>query len=180
MKRADLIRSIEQGGCVLVRHGGKHNWYRNPVTGVSQPVPRHREIKEPLACRMIRLLLDSSIDPSSPSAHPQPLVALQAQAPGRMLLHEGQRQGLARGVAPGRLQQQVWGRSSRRHPRTCRRQGCAGHRLGELQILGLLHHHLQLLAGAQQFAGGEAVALGGEGDPVEAAAERIHAAGFEV
>ena len=40
-----------------------------------------------------------------PSAHSQPLVALQAQAPGRMALHEGHRQGLARGVAPGRLQQ---------------------------------------------------------------------------
>jgi predicted RNA binding protein YcfA (HicA-like mRNA interferase family) len=65
MKRADLIRSIEQGGCVLVRHGGKHDWYRNPATGVSQPVPRHREIKEPLARRILRLLVDSSIDPSS-------------------------------------------------------------------------------------------------------------------
>jgi len=60
MKRIDLIRSIEQGGCVLIRHGGKHDWYRNPVTGVSQPVPRHREIKESLARHIIRLLLDSS------------------------------------------------------------------------------------------------------------------------
>jgi hypothetical protein len=25
------------------------DWYRNPVTGVSQPVPRHREIKDHLA-----------------------------------------------------------------------------------------------------------------------------------
>jgi len=72
------------------------------------------------------------------------------------------------------------GRSSRRHPRTCCRQGCAGHRFGELQILGLLHHHLQLLAGPQQFGAGGAVALGREGDPVEAAAERIHAAGLQV
>jgi predicted RNA binding protein YcfA (HicA-like mRNA interferase family) len=65
MKRADLIRSIEQGGCVLVRHGGKHDWYRNPATGISQPVPTHREINEPLARRIIRLLLDSSIERSS-------------------------------------------------------------------------------------------------------------------
>ena len=49
-----------------------------------------------------------------PSAHPQPLVALQAQAPDRMALHEGHRQSLARGVAPGRLQQQVGGCSPRR------------------------------------------------------------------
>jgi predicted RNA binding protein YcfA (HicA-like mRNA interferase family) len=67
MKRADLIRTIEQGGCVLVRHGGKHDWYRNPATGVSQPVPRHIEIKEPLARRIIRLLLDSSTE--SPSGN---------------------------------------------------------------------------------------------------------------
>ncbi len=56
MKRVDLIRAIEALGCELVRHGGKHDWYRNPSTGVSQPVPRHREIKEHLAKRIIRLL----------------------------------------------------------------------------------------------------------------------------
>jgi predicted RNA binding protein YcfA (HicA-like mRNA interferase family) len=60
MKRVDLIKSIEASGCVLVRHGGRHDWYRNPATGVCQPVPRHREIKEPLARRIIRLLSDSS------------------------------------------------------------------------------------------------------------------------
>jgi len=34
---------------VLVRHGAKHDWYRNLGTGVSQPVPRHRDIKDRLA-----------------------------------------------------------------------------------------------------------------------------------
>ena len=56
MKRADLIKTIEGFGCGLVRHGGKHDWYRNPVTGVAQAVPRHREIKELLARRIIRML----------------------------------------------------------------------------------------------------------------------------
>ena len=56
MKRVDLIRTIEGFGCVLIRHGAKHDWYRNPVTGVSQPVPRHREIKERLAQRILRML----------------------------------------------------------------------------------------------------------------------------
>jgi predicted RNA binding protein YcfA (HicA-like mRNA interferase family) len=56
MKRADLIRTIESFGCVLVRHGAKHDWYRNPFTGISQPVPRHREIKEHLARHIIRML----------------------------------------------------------------------------------------------------------------------------
>jgi mRNA interferase HicA len=56
MKRADLIRSLEEAGCMLIRHGGKHDWYRNPTTGVSQPVPRHREIKEFLAKNILRKL----------------------------------------------------------------------------------------------------------------------------
>jgi mRNA interferase HicA len=60
MKRLDLIKAIEASGCVLVRHGGRHDWYRNPVTGVSQPVPRHREVKEPLARRIIRKLTEES------------------------------------------------------------------------------------------------------------------------
>ncbi len=36
-------------GCVLIRHGGKHDWYQNPETKVSQPVPRHGEIADSLA-----------------------------------------------------------------------------------------------------------------------------------
>jgi len=56
MKRVNLIKTIEGFGCVFVRHGGKHDWYRNPNTGVSQPVPRHREINEHLARRIIRTL----------------------------------------------------------------------------------------------------------------------------
>ncbi|MFQ5853789.1 MAG: type II toxin-antitoxin system HicA family toxin [Candidatus Binatia bacterium] len=31
-------------GCVLIRHGGRHDRYQNTETKVSQPVPRHREI----------------------------------------------------------------------------------------------------------------------------------------
>jgi predicted RNA binding protein YcfA (HicA-like mRNA interferase family) len=56
MKRVDLIRTIEGFGCEFVRHGGKHDWYRNPTTGVAQPVPQHREIKDGLARRIIRML----------------------------------------------------------------------------------------------------------------------------
>lgn len=56
MKRIDLVKTIEGFGCVLIRHGAKHDWYRNPNTGISQPVPRHREIKEHLARHIIRML----------------------------------------------------------------------------------------------------------------------------
>jgi mRNA interferase HicA len=56
MKRIDLIRTIEGFGCVLVRRGGTHDGYRNPVTSVSQPVPRYREIKEGLSRHIIKML----------------------------------------------------------------------------------------------------------------------------
>lgn len=56
MKRVDLIAAIERLGCRLVRHGGKHDWYQNPVTGVCQPVPRHREIKDGLARHILSML----------------------------------------------------------------------------------------------------------------------------
>ena len=56
MKRVDLIKILKIEGCELVRHGGKHDWYRNPASGISQPVPRHREINEHLARRILRIL----------------------------------------------------------------------------------------------------------------------------
>lgn len=60
MKRADLVRTVEQLGCLLIRHGAKHDWYRNPSTGALQAIPRHREINEWLARRIIRELSASS------------------------------------------------------------------------------------------------------------------------
>ncbi len=43
-------------GCVLIRHGSRHDWYQNPVTKTSQPVPRHRKINDILAKHMIKML----------------------------------------------------------------------------------------------------------------------------
>jgi predicted RNA binding protein YcfA (HicA-like mRNA interferase family) len=63
VKRIDLIRTIEGFGCLLVRHGGRHDWYRNPDTGMVQPVPRHREIKDTLARHIIKKLKNPD-DPS--------------------------------------------------------------------------------------------------------------------
>ncbi|WP_420437796.1 type II toxin-antitoxin system HicA family toxin [Candidatus Poriferisodalis sp.] len=56
MKRAELVKRIRATGSVLVRHGSKHDWYRNPDTGVYQAVPRHNEINERLARRIIKQL----------------------------------------------------------------------------------------------------------------------------
>ncbi|MGB7761262.1 MAG: type II toxin-antitoxin system HicA family toxin [Bryobacteraceae bacterium] len=58
MKRADLIRKLETSGCLLVRHGGRHDWYRNPKTGMAQPVPRHKEVNEILASHILKKLAD--------------------------------------------------------------------------------------------------------------------------
>jgi hypothetical protein len=30
MKRSDLIRRLAELGCVLSRHGARHDWYTNP------------------------------------------------------------------------------------------------------------------------------------------------------
>ena len=65
MKRVDLIRAIEGLGCEFVRHGGKHDWYRNPTTGVSQPVPRHWEIKDRLARHILKMLSNPPAPPGS-------------------------------------------------------------------------------------------------------------------
>ncbi len=61
MKQRDLIKKLEEMGCVFIRHGGKHDWYQNPRTKVSQPVPRHREIKEQLAKHIIKMLRDDEV-----------------------------------------------------------------------------------------------------------------------
>ena len=56
MKRLDLVRRLEDEGCVLLRHGSRHDIYHNPMTGHSEPLPRHREINEMLAKRILSRL----------------------------------------------------------------------------------------------------------------------------
>jgi len=56
MKRRKLIKKIEDMGCVFIRHGGRHDWYQNPKTKNSQPIPRHNDIHEFLAKHIIKML----------------------------------------------------------------------------------------------------------------------------
>lgn len=49
MKRRAFVRQLERDGCVLLRHGSRHDIYINPKTGQRQPVPRHLEIENELA-----------------------------------------------------------------------------------------------------------------------------------
>jgi hypothetical protein len=53
VKRQELIRELERAGCELVRHGKRHDIYRNSANGRQAPVPRHREIADSM-CRLIR------------------------------------------------------------------------------------------------------------------------------
>lgn len=52
MKRRDLIRLLEANGWWLMRSGGNHDIYTNGTK--VEPIPRHREIPEPLAQAIIR------------------------------------------------------------------------------------------------------------------------------
>jgi len=58
VKRATLIKQLKSMGCILLRHGGKHDWYQNEKTKVSQPIPRHNEIAESLAKHIVKMLAD--------------------------------------------------------------------------------------------------------------------------
>ncbi len=48
MKRADLIRHLENQDCVFIREGGNHTVYKNPSNGRMTAIPRHPEVKKQL------------------------------------------------------------------------------------------------------------------------------------
>ena len=56
MKRADLEKKLRIAGCYLKRQGGSHSLWINPKTGVIEAIPRHKEIKEPLANKILKAL----------------------------------------------------------------------------------------------------------------------------
>jgi predicted RNA binding protein YcfA (HicA-like mRNA interferase family) len=59
LKRREFIRELVRNGCVLQRHGGRHDLYVNRNNGRQAPVPRHSEIKDSL-CELIRKQLGLS------------------------------------------------------------------------------------------------------------------------
>ena len=56
MKRTKLLQILNQMGVVFVRHGKKHDVYKQPVTKIETTVPRHGEIKEFTAKSIIKTL----------------------------------------------------------------------------------------------------------------------------
>lgn len=51
-KRTDLIKLLEKNGWYFKRNGGGHDIYTNGEQ--TEPIPRHREIKENLAKIIIK------------------------------------------------------------------------------------------------------------------------------
>ncbi len=56
MKRRELERRLRIAGCYLKREGSAHSLWINPKTGEVEVVPRHTEIKEPLAKWILKRL----------------------------------------------------------------------------------------------------------------------------
>ena len=56
MKRKDLERRLQIAGCYLKRGGTSHSLWINSRTGVVETIPRHKEIKEPLARKILKRL----------------------------------------------------------------------------------------------------------------------------
>lgn len=56
MKRRLLEKKPRRAGCFLKREGASHSLWINPNTGVVEAIPRHSDIKEQLAKKIIRRL----------------------------------------------------------------------------------------------------------------------------
>ena len=60
MKRAFLVKHLKNYGCELLREGGKHSVFYNPLNSATTTLPRHREIFDRLA---IKICKDLGISP---------------------------------------------------------------------------------------------------------------------
>ena len=42
MKTSELLKQLREGSCEMLRHGTKHDIWKNQVTGKKFSVPRHK------------------------------------------------------------------------------------------------------------------------------------------
>ncbi len=54
MKRRELIQYLEVNGCLLLREGGNHTIYYNPLNRKTSAIPRHTEIVDILAKKICK------------------------------------------------------------------------------------------------------------------------------
>jgi len=56
MNRKLLLKRLRKSGCYLKREGNSHSLWANPKTGVVEAVPRHADVKELLAKKILKSL----------------------------------------------------------------------------------------------------------------------------
>lgn len=54
MKRKKIISYLTKNGCELLREGGNHSWWWNPVQNKRSSIPRHNEINDNLAKKICK------------------------------------------------------------------------------------------------------------------------------
>lgn len=56
MKRYALLKHLRKHGCYLKREGHSHSLWCNPLTGITETIPRHNEIPNKLATKICKAL----------------------------------------------------------------------------------------------------------------------------
>jgi len=56
MKRNELLKILRRNGCYLKREGANHSLWLSPINGATEAIPRHTEIPEMLAKKIIKNL----------------------------------------------------------------------------------------------------------------------------
>jgi len=56
MKRNELLKILRRYGCYLKREGANHSLWISPINGATEAIPRHVEIPEMLAKKIIKNL----------------------------------------------------------------------------------------------------------------------------
>jgi mRNA interferase HicA len=54
MKRRELLKHLQNHGCVLLREGGSHSWWINTEQNRRSAVPRHNEINDKLILKICK------------------------------------------------------------------------------------------------------------------------------
>ena len=54
MKRSELIRYLNAQNWELLREGGRHSWWQNPLQNRRSSIPRHNEISDILANKICK------------------------------------------------------------------------------------------------------------------------------
>jgi mRNA interferase HicA len=57
MKRNELLKILRRNGCYLKREGSNHSLWISTLTGSVEAIPRHNEIPDLLAKKIIKNLI---------------------------------------------------------------------------------------------------------------------------